>query len=396
MQLGFFSRSTTRKMREKFFEYYPMTQKELSAFWDSSLLVLDTNVLLNLYRYTESSRKDILGILKNFNDKLWMPFQVGREYHNNRETVIDSVYGLENIIGKQVKNSFDTLGKAYRSEYSRNPFLSADAWEKKLDKAKDSLIKYVSSCYKGAPDLRDEDTILLELNQLYSGRIGDGFTSEEQKKIFEEGKIRYAAEVPPGYKDQTDKKNRGERHLYGDLIIWKEIIRKAKTDKKCVFFVTEDLKEDWMRIVNGEKRGPRWELLREFYNETDGQRVIIMSLDRFVSFIHDLPDYAVKPKTIKEVEDVQRDDIRSLGFDAEEMRAFIDAISSIRREMPETELIRRRFQAISQFDLNKYAKQIESLSKTASAFPVSDLVHDEIDTPGAEDFPLEGEDAQEK
>lgn len=396
MQLGIFSRSTTRIMKETFFEYYPMTQKELSAFWDNSLLVLDTNVLINLYRYTEPSRKDILGILKKFNDKLWMPFQVGWEYHNNRETVIDLVYGLEDIIGKQVKNSFDELKKKYRSEYSRNPFLSADVWEKRLDKTKESLIKYVSTCYKGAPDLRDEDIILSELNQLYSGRIGDGFTAEEQKKIFEEGKIRYAAEVPPGYKDQADKKNSGERHLYGDLIIWKEIIRKAKTDKKCVFFVTEDLKEDWMRIVHGEKRGPRWELMREFYNETDGQRVIIMSLDRFVSFIHDLPDYVVKPKTIKEVEDVQRDDIRSLGFDADEMRAFFDAISSMRREMPEAELIRRRLQEIRQFDLSKYAKQIESLSKTASAFPVSNLVHDEMETPGAEEFPLEGEDAKEE
>lgn len=382
-------------MKEKFFEYYPMTQKELSTFWEKSLLVLDTNVLLNLYRYTEPSRKDILGILKKFEDKLWMPFQVGWEYHNNRETVIDHVYGLEGIISRQVNNSFDALKKTYRSEYSRNPFLSAEAWEKKLDKIKESLIKYVVSCYKGAPDIRDEDIILSELNQLYSGRIGSGLTDDELKKIYEEGKIRYATEVPPGYKDQTDKKNRGDRHLYGDLIIWKEIIRKAKTDKKSMFFVTEDLKEDWMRIVNGEKRGPRWELMREFYNETVGQRVIIMSLDRFVSFIHDLPDYAVKPKTIREVEDVQRDDIRFRGFSEEEISALNDAIVSLQRRAQETDLFRRRIQEIRKLDIDRYAKHIETLSKMAPAFPLRDSVHNETETPGADGPIQEGEDVQE-
>lgn len=383
-------------MKEEFFEYYPMTQKELSSFWENSLLVLDTNVLLNLYRYTESSRKDILGILKKFEDKLWMPFQVGWEYHNNRETVIDQVYGLEDIIGRQIQNSFDTLKKSYRNEYSRNPYLSAESWEKKLDKTKESLIKYVLSCYKGAPEIKDEDIILSELNQLYLGRIGDGFTDDELKKIFEEGKIRYAAEVPPGYKDQADKKNRGDRHLYGDLIIWKEIIRKAKSNKKSVFFVTEDLKEDWMRIVNGEKRGPRWELMREFYNETDGQRVIIMSPDRFVSFIHNLPDYAVKPKTIKEVEDVQRDDdSRPMGLNEEEIRTLLDTISSLRHNISETAFLRRRLQEISKYDIDKYAKQIEILSKTAPAFPIRDNVHNEMETPGADESIQEGEDVQE-
>lgn len=380
-------------MKEYFFEYYPMSQVELSSFWQDSLLVLDTNVLLNLYRYTEPSRKDILGILKKFNEKLWMPFQVGWEYHNNREKVICSVYGLGDIINRQVQNSFDNLKKSYRSEYSRNPYLSADAWEKKLDKTKDSLVKFVRSCYKGAPEIMKEDIILSELIQLYTGRIGNGFADDELKRIYEDGKIRYAAEIPPGYKDQPEKKNRGDRHLFGDLIIWKEMIQKAKADKKGIFFVTEDLKEDWMRIVDGEKRGPRWELMREFYNETEGQKVVIMSLERFVSFIHSLPDNAVKSKTIKEVENAQRDDNEVNNEHA--LSSLIDAYSSLQRKIPSYELF-QRFQEINKLNLDKIYKQIGILSNASSVFPIHEFVHDDIETPGAEELPQEGEDAQEK
>ena len=50
-------------------------------------MVFDTNILLNLYRYNKQTCDDILNYMQTFGDQLWMPFQVGWEYNNNRMEV---------------------------------------------------------------------------------------------------------------------------------------------------------------------------------------------------------------------------------------------------------------------------------------------------------------------
>ena len=44
-------------MKKAFFEYYAPTPEEISSIWRNCLLVLDANVLLNLYRYSVSTRE---------------------------------------------------------------------------------------------------------------------------------------------------------------------------------------------------------------------------------------------------------------------------------------------------------------------------------------------------
>lgn len=383
-------------MKEKFFEYYPFTQAELLALWQDSFLVLDTNILLNLYRYTESSRNDILGILEKHKEKLWMPFQVGWEYHNNRESVIETVFGLEDILDRQLQNCFDNLKNKYRSDYSRNPYMSEEMWEKKLDKARESLVKYVRSRYDGAPAIKEDDTILSVLNRLYLGKVGEDYSSEELERIYAEGKTRYAASIPPGYKDQAGKKDKGSRHLFGDLIIWKEMIRKAKAEKKAVFFVTEDLKEDWMRIVDGKKRGPRWELIREFFVETGGQKVVIMSLDRFANFVHGLPDNTVKPKTIREVESLREEYIRSLALKDLLAERLYKSFLEDAQQAPDSTALSRMREELKKYDKEQMYKQLRAQSSMPAAFPLMFYPLNESETPGKEETPQEGEDDRGK
>ncbi len=47
-------------MREKFVAYYQPTGQEFSELWEKCLFVIDTNVLLNLYRFPEQARNDFL------------------------------------------------------------------------------------------------------------------------------------------------------------------------------------------------------------------------------------------------------------------------------------------------------------------------------------------------
>ena len=71
-------------MRNVFYEYYGLTKEEIDRIWGNALLVLDTNVLLSLYRLQDEARKDILAAISKYKDRLWMPFQVGYEYHEHR------------------------------------------------------------------------------------------------------------------------------------------------------------------------------------------------------------------------------------------------------------------------------------------------------------------------
>jgi predicted nucleic acid-binding protein len=49
------------------------------------MVVLDTNVLLNLYRSNERTRQDSLAVLTKLRDRLWVPHQVLTEFWRNRE-----------------------------------------------------------------------------------------------------------------------------------------------------------------------------------------------------------------------------------------------------------------------------------------------------------------------
>ena len=54
-------------MKDKFSEYYALSEDEVKKDWKESIVVLDTNVLLDLYRYTDETRKSLLDLLDKIN-----------------------------------------------------------------------------------------------------------------------------------------------------------------------------------------------------------------------------------------------------------------------------------------------------------------------------------------
>ena len=95
-------------------------------------------------------------------------------------------------------------------------------------------------------------------------QVMQDFTRDEVYVICEEGENRYKKEIPPGYKD--GKKKDGIRK-YSDLILWKEVIRYAKEQKKNIIFVTDDVKPDWWNIEN-DKYEFLPQLIKEFERDT--------------------------------------------------------------------------------------------------------------------------------
>lgn len=87
-----------------FSEYYEISEQTYKEIWDKALFVFDTNLLLNLYRYTTDTRDNILDVMKKVSDRIWIPYQVGWEYFNNRLKVIDEVSNGYDAIKKLISN----------------------------------------------------------------------------------------------------------------------------------------------------------------------------------------------------------------------------------------------------------------------------------------------------
>lgn len=290
-------------MKNKFFEQYKLSDEEVKSIWDNGTLVIDTNVLLNLYRYNEATCDDILDYMKTFDQRLWMPYQVGWEYHNNRmstaydaQNATDDIYDLLKDFSKKLEEKLN--------KYNHHPYISKKEVLKRFDRYVGLLKGYLDNLKAGGKDYFHEDTIFDKLSELYDGLVGDDFSEDELKKLYKDGQERYKIKMPPGYKDDTPaKRAMGDRHVYGDLIVWKQTIKHAKDKGVDVIFVSDDLKEDWIIEFHGHKRfGPRKELLKEFHDGTNGKKILIYSQSDFLKYANEHYN-VIKEDTM---EDVQR------------------------------------------------------------------------------------------
>ena len=134
-----------------------------------------------------------------------------------------------------------------------------------------------------------DDEILAELLELFENKTGTAFSNEQLQEVKKEGEARYKQEIPPGYKDKKKSKDDKDNNAYGDLIVWKQILDFAKTNKKDVVFVTHDQKDDWWNTVQGRTLGPRTELKKEFYDYTK-MLFHMYTMDNFIAHFETAKD----------------------------------------------------------------------------------------------------------
>ncbi len=76
---------------EGFEGYRSTSDDDLVRVFRDGIVALDTNVLLDLYRYGEKARGEFFAILDSFASTLWIPHQVAKEFWRNRVPVIAEV-----------------------------------------------------------------------------------------------------------------------------------------------------------------------------------------------------------------------------------------------------------------------------------------------------------------
>jgi hypothetical protein len=301
-------------MKNLFRGYYPPTDEELDQMWDNGLIVLDTNALLNFFRYTATTRNEFFTVLKAVEDKLWIPYQIGLEFQRRQLDVIADQTKAYSDVEKAVEGGIKGVLTALQS-FRIHPLLDKAALAALLSERMQDVSDAVGMSrdeYKARVVAGGENERIFELiSDLYTSRIGEPSDQGVLDAIYIEGAARYEAKVPPGYMD----KDKREPDRYGDLVLWKQLLAHATQAKLPALFITDDGKEDWWRRDKGKTHGPRVELVDEYF-EASGQRIHFYAPERFLEFAKTKLKIAVSEHSLIEVEALSRerpvDDLNAL------------------------------------------------------------------------------------
>jgi len=306
-------------MREIFSAFYGPTEDELKSAWKDATFVLDTNILLNLYRYPLVARKELLEVFKKLQHQLWIPFHVALEFQRNRLGVIAGQQRSFSEVKAALDSGVQTMTQKLSALQltNRHSIIDAAPFLKEIESAVTAFKSRLDNL-KGTDDvgLRD-DIIRDQLDEIFKGRVGDPLASESLSKIQKEGELRFKCEMPPGYQDAEKEKRQGASFIYsglqyeakyGDLIVWRQLIEHAKAKGlKKVIFLTDDEKEDWWELVkvDGPKKvGPRPELREEIRREAGVEFFHMYNSEAFLRYAKKVLGAKVQQQSIDEVADV--------------------------------------------------------------------------------------------
>lgn len=300
--------------------YYEPQNEDLKELWAENIFVFDTSALLSLYYLPIELRKNILDkTLIPIKDKIWIPHQVMYEYTKNREMKIreplqrkyKEVFDKEiSPIAKHLKDIEKHLisFKDITQKKDSHPYIEDESSHKILDEYNDFYKIYMdfkrhieevfSQREKEILSVLENDDVL---NFVTSNlEIGEGFTFDETINIIKEGELRYRNTIPPGYKDVKDKDG---TQIYGDLIVWKEVLRYAQVNKKSVVLISNDVKDDWCKTYKHQREDrvmhPRHELIKEFF-DLSNCRFWMYTFNQFLYNYSQIMDVSIEQSIIDE------------------------------------------------------------------------------------------------
>ncbi|MFB9309762.1 hypothetical protein BJY17_000782 [Agromyces hippuratus] len=264
-------------MKDRFRGYYPPTDDELKRVWAEATIVLDTNVLLGLYGQSPSTRKTFVDALQAIAERLWMPHQVGLEFHRNRATTRARATAEHTQVAANLTTAIEKARTQMVQLTERDQQLKTQQAFDRLDGAAKTLKKALDASKERLNAERKDgsDPVLDVVEHLYtSARIGEPFGPKELSRHRRRGAERFASEQPPGFADLKDKT--GDR-VFGDYFLWEQTLLHARAAASDVILVSDDQKSDWIDVDGS----PLPALRSEFYERT-GHDVLILNSKTFL------------------------------------------------------------------------------------------------------------------
>lgn len=342
--------------------WFRPTESEIIAALKCGLVAIDTNVLLNLYKYDEKGTSDWFRALKWIGDRLYIPSQCMTEFWRNRAglaLIPEDTLGAE----KAIQDGYGKLRSAYEGW--------VNARNSKLSKTQTDNLKRiemnVQEIQKDLTEFRDAHQRRFDVDPLKDevvrgmaalapakgkgARVGDRLSVERLKDLEVQGAERFAKSVPPGYMDDEKNPNaksgKSGSSKFGDWILWREVLDEARrfkgeSDREITYavLVTGDFKEDWWRRYPSDddskkSRIPRPELVEEMHTAASCE-YIQLDPGQLLHFLQKAePTLTLDESTVQSAEALSSESASVEWYDGEFMikaRGTVRARARIRRD----------------------------------------------------------------
>ena len=267
-------------MKQHFPGFYTYSKQEQKDLICKSTIVFGASVLLDLLKI--SYGKDFLDIVSKeiVAERLWLPYDTAWLYHERLASVID----------EQVKNVDSAASALNRLKdsfffFCQHPYISdtlkvgfdnmMKQLKEALDKDRNFLLGHLNN-----------SILRKRINELFQGRIGEPYEQNQLEQLYQESEERHKQGRHPSIDLSSSKNIRIKHHR---LIVWKQIERYAKEEKKDIVLVLNRITPNWFFIYNDVMVRPHQNLINEFIENT-GQNIYIITA-------HELIDRLVSKKT---------------------------------------------------------------------------------------------------
>jgi len=302
-------------MRESFPEFYSPTVEDFSRLWREALIVVDTNVLLNLYRTPATATEEFFSLLEQLKDQLWIPHQVALEFQRNRLSVIAAERKVTESILDYANETVAELSAKVEGLQLEKRGLSIDPKPilAELADVNRKLVEAMEAARKAQLEVTASDPIRDRLDRLFGERVGNGpNTQQELDDLIKDGEERYSKRMPPGFMDASKEKNPNEANYvfngivyskkFGDLILWKQLIQHLKVSgSSSLIVVTSDNKDDWWWREHGKTMGPHPELVRELHTHTPVRLAWMYATTQFAQHAKEYVGANVSEQSVNEL-----------------------------------------------------------------------------------------------
>lgn len=306
-----------------------VTEDVARGFYDSATVVLDANVLLDLYRFTQDGREQVFSVLELFGRKrLWLPHQIGLEFSRNRAKAVQGRISALHLASKALPVKFDAAAKLVREMRDSVADLMREMAQDEA--AADSVVEAIPNdvlhvtlqewqtllagklkSLRAAEAVtpravQSEDPLVPRIADLYGSSIGEPFPEATLRDLVDRASnYRYPNMIPPGFAD-TEK----ETNLLaaGDYIVWEQILRYADSlpSPRRLIFVSGDTKGDWYeRDGNGKPIRP-WPALHDEMKNRTGAEILILRPREFLRGAQDFLGARLENETYEEVDRIVR------------------------------------------------------------------------------------------
>lgn len=324
-----------------FESYRVLSSGDIQNALQTGMVVLDTNVLLNLYRYNEETVDDLLRVANAVSDRLFVPHQVVLEFWRNRQSVIASLGSAakeaQGALSKNATSTKDAISRWAKSvalpeEQRKAMNTEVDEFFASLGVRIGQELVRVSS---HTPTCAD--ALLRRLESLLEGVVGAALSKEEWRKAVDEGERRIEHSIPPGYMDADKLESDLPEGASGDYLVWHQLLLAGAERRVDLVLVTADTKEDWWnRGERGAMIGLRRELIEEYLQAT-GHRLFLLEPADLIKYSSAL-GVGTSIESVHDIERVRDEGRDDVPWTLEAVRAVLTELD--RQHQPQGNVIR--------------------------------------------------------